>query len=639
MSTDHAVGSLDSEKPHGKISETRFAELQFAELTMNELTKTLIFLLLAVALVTGAFLSRPTARDFKPEEMLGTILFPLFTDPLAIKSLEIVRLNVAGERNDFHIAEVNGVWSIPSHDNYPADARDQMGRVAEALTDLKVLQVIQPEGSGIDSIAFQTLYGVIDPTDENASLGDGVGIKIILGGADDTTLVNLIVGKSVTPQQSQDMMDEDGGLRYVRVVNQAPVYVVNIEPGHFSTDFGQWIERNLLDISTFDIKEFFVDQYSFSVEYVLTNRGLQPIPRDSFIGDITLGYNASAIGADKWSLLRWMTFAGQEDEYMERELEPGRELNTDTLDAMVSALNDLRIVSVLKKPAGLAAALRTEAAFDNIGFDAAMQESMQETGFWLVQLPDLKGGTSDTKIQLLSNEGDMQLRLNNGVVYHLRFGDLAGTETEVPLQPHESPFAIDSSARMVPNRYLFITAEFDASIIPLPELREVPEIPSEGAMEELEQLMREKEAAELANQREQERYEAEMERGKHRAAELSDRFADWYYVISDDVYKNIHLTDANVFRFRMPDFDEIEPIIWEGVTPGLPEIMPEGELPVLVEHLRDLPAINFEFEQGTAEEPQLESTEGESAESEAPAELEAGEALTEPVEEIYTGNG
>jgi|GEM_PF-1075415 len=581
---------------------------------MNELTKTSIFFLLAAALVAGAFFSRPTARDFQAEEMLGTALFPQFTDPLGIKSLEIVRLNAAGARSDFRIAEVNGIWSIPSHDNYPADARDQMGRVAEALTDLKVLEVIQPEGSGVDAAAFQMQYGVIDPTDDSASLGDGVGIKITLGGANDTTLVNLIVGKSVDQQESQERIGS-GGLRYVRIPAQAPIYVVDIDPGHFSTNFDQWIERNLLDISTFDIKEFFVDQYSFSVEYVLTNRGVQPIPRDSFIGDITLGYDASAIGADKWSLIRWMTFMGQNDEYTERELEPGRELNTDTLDTMVSALNDLRIVSVLKKPTELAAALRAETTFDNIEFDAAMQESMQETGFWLVQLPDLKGGTQTTKIQLLSNEGDLQLRLKNGIVYHFRFGDLTGTETEVPLQPHESPLSLDSSARMVPNRYLFITAEFDASVIPLPELREVPEIPTEGEAEELEPLVREKEAAELANQREQERYDAEMEQGKRRAAELSDHFADWYYVISEEVYKNIHLTDANVFRFAMPDIDDLESTwIWDNGISGLPEIMPEQELPVSVDHLRDLPAINFEFEpQDIAEEPQPESSQPESS--------------------------
>jgi hypothetical protein len=557
---------------------------------MNETVKTLIFVLLAAALIAGAFFSRPIAPEFKAEEMVGKSLFPQFTDPLGIKSLEIIKLDAAGERNDFRIVEVSGIWSIPSHDNYPADAKDQMGKVAEALTDLKVLEVIQPEGTGVDSLAFQTQYGVIDPTTDGTSLGEGVGIKVVLSGANNETLVNLIIGKETARRQSQDMMDEGGTLRYVRIANQSPVYVVNIDASQFATNFDQWIEKNLLDISTFDIKEFFVDQYSFSVEVALTNLGLRGVPHHSFIGDITLAYDASAVGAEKWSLVRWMTFEGQNYEhYKERQLEPGRELDTDTLDAMVSALNDLKIVSVLKKPAKLASVLREETTFENIELDEVMQESMQSTGFWLVELPDLKGDAQKTKTQLLSNEGDMQFRLKNGIVYNLRFGDLTGTESEVA-----SEDVPDAAPVMGVNRYLFITAAFDSAIIAPPELKPVPEIPAEGEAEELEALKQQKEAAEKANQREQERYEAEIESGKKRAAELSHRFADWYYVISEDVYKRIHLTEANVFHVKTLDGESMGD---GGIA------LPELELqPVPGDHLPELPNAEEEKDESVPQE-------------------------------------
>ena len=550
---------------------------------MNETVKTSIFILLAAALIAGAVMSRPKIADFKPEEMVGQSLFPQFTDPLAIKSLEIVKLDALGERSGFRIVEVNGIWSIPSHDNYPADAKDQMGRVAEALTDLTVLEVIQPEESDMDAITFQTQYGVTDPASDSASLGEGVGTKITLGGANNETLVNLIVGKAVARRQSEDSMDDGGNLRYVRIANQAPVYIVSVDPGQFSTNFDQWIEKNLLDISTFDIKEIFVDMYSFSVEYALTSQGLQAIPRDSFVGDITLGYDGSAVGADKWSLVRWMMFESRNTEYNERQLEPEKELDTETLDSMVSALNDLKIVSVLKKPAGLASALREGTTFEDIKPDGAMQDSMQETGFWLVELPDIKGDTPQTKTQLLSNQGDIQLRLKNGIVYNLRFGDLTGTESELAAEED----SLDSMPTMGVNRYLFITAEFEPAMIPLPELRDIPEIPAEGEEEELGQLKQEKEMAERINQREQERYDAEIEQGKSRAAELSDRFADWYYVIAEDVYKKIHLSESNVFRVKAQG-----PTIpaWDGGIPGLPDL--DLPPPVSVDHLPDLPAVD-----------------------------------------------
>ena len=563
---------------------------------MNEVTKTSIFLLLAVALVVGAYFARPVVRDFTPDDMLGAVLFPQFNNPLDITSLEIVRMDAAGSRNEFRIAEVNGIWSIPSHDNYPADARDQMGRVAEALTDLRVLEVIQPEGS--DTIAFQTRHGVIDPADDSA-FGEGVGIKITLTGTNNETLVDLIVGRSVVQRQTLDMMDEGETLRYVRIANQTPVYVVNIDPSQFSTDFDRWIERNLLDISTFDIREIFIDQYSFAVEYILTNQGIQMEIKPSFIGNLTIGFNASAIGADKWSLERWMTF--DQGQYTERQLAPGVELNTDILDAMISALDDLQIVSVLKKPASLAAALRAGATFDNIdletvNLDAAMEESMRRTGFWLVKMPDLREGTQQEVVRLLSNDGDMQLRLRNGIVYHLRFGDLTGTESEVPMPPireMDSPLSM-TNTRMVPNRYLFIMTEFDPTIIPLPELREVPEMLGEGSTEELEAREREIELAERHNQREQERYDAAIEQGMRRAAELSDRFADWYYVISDDVYRRLHLTETNVFRFRMPDITGVG-VIDGHINPPPIDESPVEE-PVSVDHFPVLPTVDFEFE-------------------------------------------
>ena len=550
---------------------------------MNEAAKTLIFFVLAAALVAGAFYSQPKLDEFEANSMVGQQLFPQFTDPLAVKSLEIVKFDVGGERNDFRITEVNGTWSIPSHDNYPADAKDQMGRVAEALTSLIVLEVIQPEESGVDSIAFQTQYGVVDPTSDNTLIADAVGAKITLTGANSETLVNLIIGKKASGRQSQDLMGRDeASLRYVRIANQSPVYVIDIDPSQFTTNFDQWIEKNLLDTSTFDIKEIFVDEYSFSVELAMTNFGMREVRKLSPVGDMTFGYDGAAVGADKWSLVKWLAFEEQNRNYKEKQLESDKELNTDTLNSMVSALGDLKIVNVLKKPVVLAAALREGKPFDNIVTTSqesvleTMMDSMQETGFWLVGMQDIRGGDSQqSKIQLLSNDGDIQLRLKNGIIYNFRFGDLTGTGSEVPLGQFDSPDAMESTTKMVPNRYLFITAEFDPAFIPLPELKPVPEIPEEV------------EAIEKSNQREQERYDAAIASGKKRASELSDRFADWYYVISEDVYKNIHLTEVNVFRFKTPDNESS----WGGTILDGMDLSDILSTPPSPDNLRELPRI------------------------------------------------
>jgi hypothetical protein len=267
---------------------------------------------------------------------------------------------------------------------------------------------------------------------------------------------------------------------------------------------------------------------------------------------------------------------------------------------MVSALNDLKIVSVQRKPAKLASALRGGEAFEQIELDADMEKSMEETGFCLAEMPDLKGDVRTSKMQLLSNEGDLQLRLKDGVIYNLRFGVLTGTESEMV-----SEDSLDDQPVMGVNRFLFITAEFDPAMIPLPELKPVPEVPEEEEGEAREEWMMHKEQAERSNQREQERYDTAIESGKKRAADLSDRFASWYYVISEDVYKKIHLTDANVFRIKVPDREPT----WEGMPGDMN--FPDGMI------LPDLPSMDFELEapdgdsQEAEESPDLEFSEGD----------------------------
>lgn len=55
-----------------------------------------------------------------------------------------------------------------------------------------------------------------------------------------------------------------------------------------------------------------------------------------------------------------------------------------------------------------------------------------------------------------------------------------------------------------------------------------------------DKLAAERTAIEQENKRLQDEYDATIEKGKKRVAELNERFGDWYYVISNDVYKQIH---------------------------------------------------------------------------------------------------
>lgn len=105
---------------------------------MNENAKTLTFLAVAAAVVATAFVvSRPAATNSDVENLRGQLLYPKFNDPLSVASLEIVEFDEdTGKVHPFQIAQVDVKgktrWSIPSHDDYPADSNNQAAPAASA---------------------------------------------------------------------------------------------------------------------------------------------------------------------------------------------------------------------------------------------------------------------------------------------------------------------------------------------------------------------------------------------------------------------------------------------------------------------------------------------------------------------------
>ena len=54
------------------------------------------------------------------------------------------------------MAQVNDVWSIPSHSDYPADAKEHMAQAATALLDLEVLSVASERPATTSCTAWST---------------------------------------------------------------------------------------------------------------------------------------------------------------------------------------------------------------------------------------------------------------------------------------------------------------------------------------------------------------------------------------------------------------------------------------------------------------------------------------------------
>jgi hypothetical protein len=578
----------------------------------KETKKTLTYLLVAgMALMVAWEPWRPAPASTAAPELVGQRLFPKFENPLAAKSLEVVTFNEENATvRDFKVAQTNGLWSIPSHSNYPADAKEHMAKAATALMDVKILSIAS------DKQGDQKTFGVVAPDPKDLKVGStGVGTQVTVRDGADKILADLIIGKPVkdAPQ-----------LRYVREKGRDAIYTVAVKTDEFSTKFGDWIEKDLLKLNALDVREISLNDYS-------SQSGMTPDGRLGLAlekrSEIDLGFNDAK---SEWSLIELREF-DREGKPTTVTLTADEQLDSEKLNAMKTALDDLQIVDVERKPAGLS---HDQKATDEFANNREAILSLQQRGF----VPASPG--PGEPMQIYSSEGEVTCATKDGVKYLLRFGNLADSGAEGGEKPADGK---EGEAKTNgPSRYLFVTAQFDDKMIPKPELSPVPgeepaeakpadAKPEEGAAEKpaaeapaetpaaeeakpegaakpdaeadkpaepsvpetktalqeeaksdakaAEQPVADKpadaaadkaaadakpaeptkpatpeEAAKIAvqkeNKRRQDEYDAAIKAGQDKVKELNDRFADWYYIISDDVYKKIHLGRKDIIQAK-----------------------------------------------------------------------------------------
>ena len=527
---------------------------------MSENQKTLIFVVVAVAVGAMAAVFRPGTGGVDLDEQVGQPLFEKFEDPLAANHLEIVRYDAAAEQiRRFEVGQVDGIWSIKSRQDYPADAEDQMKDAATSLFDLKILRVASQRRED------QKLFGVVEPTSEQlAEDNEGMGLLVRLRNAKGDTLAELVIGKPVRDAEDQ---------RFVRVPGKDPIYTIKVSADKLTTQFEDWIEKDLLQLSPFDIEQVTLKDYS--VQAMATITGQTSVDYDQ-----RLVMTVSPTDDGKWKLdelLEWRNDVLAPAQLLEHE-----ELNTERLGDLKTALDDLRIVDVQRKPQGLGVNLKADKGLleDSEGIG-----SLISRGFYPV------GVSGSDQIELLSTDGEVQVRMKDGVDYMLRFGGIVGLEEG------------DSEKS---NRFILVTARLNEAKFPRPELEPLPTKPNtqpeektsedqqdadseqadakpdeaqaaaaladdgdnsgndesdseeqasdsdedEASAEQDEQpdLAAEIDRVQKENQRKLDEHKEKLDAAKKRVDELSYRFADWYYVISEDVYKKIHLGRADIIK-------------------------------------------------------------------------------------------
>jgi hypothetical protein len=383
-------------------------------------------------------------------------------------------------------------------------------------------------------------YGVVDPPKTVTPGATGVGQRVTMRDGDGKELLDLVVGKEVP---------EHPDLRYVRKVGESEIYVVAAKTDKLSTKFEDWIEPNLLQINTLDLREVLIHDYAVQMDM----EGWGIVERDK----MQIAYNDAA--DPHWKMLEDRQFVADNKKegagkWVSVNMTADEQLNTTKLDDLKSALDDLKIVDVSGKPVGLSADLKVTA---DLASNATGVQSLGKKGFYVARAE--YGGPAE----LFSNDGEIHLMMKDGVEYVLRFGQIAGSGPAAKDKGKSSDKAKDQSTGL--NRYLLVMAEFNPDALAKPQFEKLPEPgkakepekkPDDKAAKDAKTakksgepkpaidskaLETERARIEKDNKRKQEEYDQQIADGQKKVKELNGRFADWYYVISDEVYRKIHL--------------------------------------------------------------------------------------------------
>lgn len=337
-----------------------------------------------------------------------------------------------------------------------------------------------------DNLSDHEACGVIDPLDETAGF-KGRGQRITVKGENDKILADFIVGKPI---------EERTNFRYVRVPGQNRVYAVRMDID-ISTRFEDWIETDLLDLTKSKIEKIILKNYSINERtYSLENK-------DNIILKLV---------DNQWTVGR---------------LSKNQQVDSTVIDSLLNSLIELKIVGVRPKPKGITANLKKDIKQKKISQMDVLQ--LQKKGFYF---------SHDG--QLYSNEGELEVYTTDGIKYILRFGEVVyGSGLSVTAGGADSPQTGKNES--AENRYLFITSEF------IPSYYKEPLLPKDKSFLKKDDSLwtdRDRKNKELVDNHS--RWEKDVEKGASISEELNARFADWYYVISSDSYKKIHLKRADL---------------------------------------------------------------------------------------------
>lgn len=529
---------------------------------MQPMVRTLIFVGLAAGSAAAAYV---THRATAPAavvgfEKVGEPFYPDFGDASKAAALRVAAWDDGKSKpKTFTVEFHDGQWRIPSHHNYPAEAKERLGKSAASVVHLERAALASRWKSEHERL------GVVDPLDEEVASSKGRGRRLTLyangkDGGQRPVLADFIVGNEVKDRP---------GYYYVRRPDESETYLAKLDLD-LSTKFSDWIQRDLLKLNASD---------------VLTFISQRPI----------IDQLGRLVGEDRVELHRDRSWDPWQMDGLDAQTE---EVNANRVRELVDNIAALKIVGVRKKPAGLGADLHLD---PKVSRDARRElllvQELESKGYFL---RELKTGER----RLFSEGGELIAATGDGLKYHLHFGDaLRGSEDEIEIggtTPAESGDAksadktekTDGEAKadgqesdetgkgLQLSRYLFVRVEFDPSLLgEKPVAPTEPEKPEgldakktdeksadakDGAKSadkaaekagdpkkaEYETALAKYRAEKAKYDQESKQYEEKQTKGRERADVLNQRYGEWYYVIDAAKFEELKISRADLVQPR-----------------------------------------------------------------------------------------
>ncbi len=377
---------------------------------MQETTKTKIFVasaaLLVLAAIVSHFVNQPrAASDFAD---VGKPFYEDFTSSDQAQSLEVFSMDPeTATLKRFKVAKVDGLWRIPSHENYPAEAAARL-----ATTATSVIGIERASLAGRRASEHQRL-GVVDPLSEDLDDPESAGQRIRLMDESESVVVDFIIGKQV---EDVVVADEDRAFQggdnrqtyyYVRRADESQTYTVPLRID-LSTKFSDWIDPDLLRVEAADIETINVRNYT--LEEAVSGNPLMPQRALTKKTGDTLDLTKS--GPSSWQL------AGVD--------EAKETFSPAPVSALVRTLDELKIVDVRRKATFMGKQMLT--ADLELNQAPEFKESPQQFNQaiqGLVSELESKGFSlagNAKKLELVSDNGEIAFGTRDGALYTLQIG-------------------------------------------------------------------------------------------------------------------------------------------------------------------------------------------------------------------------